>query len=192
MYLGHCLETTEGKLYLRDCSGFIEGCPDNAYRINENYDYPACQQINTQNHCYLADPSCSALTENIFHKSRVSTTRINVDHDVYSSTIIKFQTARLQKYDTADIGAIVGGLCATGIVLLPLFLILLWKRKQRCRKTKEPNPETDHLAGIMKNGPENYLQEQCTSTSHERITLLTNSTVEDEEVGGNSKPEKEI
>ncbi|XP_062610395.1 uncharacterized protein LOC134272159 isoform X2 [Saccostrea cucullata] len=180
---GNCLETTEGNLFSRDCSGFIEGCPDDAFRSNEHYNYPACQQINTQGHCYLADPSCSKLA---------TTTRINVDHEVYSSTIINIQTASLQEYETAEIGAIVGGLCARGIVLLLLFLVIFWKRKQRFRKTKEPNPGTDHLAGIMENGPENDLHEQCTSTSHERISLLTNSTVEDEEVGVNSKPEKEI
>ncbi|XP_062570466.1 uncharacterized protein LOC134232504 [Saccostrea cucullata] len=118
---GNCLETTEGKLFPHDCSGFIEGCPDDPYRSNENYNYPACQQINTQDHCYLADASCSVTT----------TTKLN-------------QTATIQEYETADIGAIVGGLCAGVIVLIVLLFlgVHFWRRKQRCiNKTTEPNPD---------------------------------------------------
>ncbi|XP_062610390.1 uncharacterized protein LOC134272157, partial [Saccostrea cucullata] len=129
---GYCLETTEGKLFPYACSGFLEGCPEDAFRNNENYKYPACQRINTVNRCYLADPSCSKTT-------------LNLDLGVYNTTAINNQTTTNQEYESPDIGVIVGGLCAGVIVLIVLLFlgVLLWKRKQRRKnKTLEPNPET--------------------------------------------------
>ncbi|XP_061195053.1 uncharacterized protein LOC133203249 [Saccostrea echinata] len=139
---GYCLETAEGKLFPSDCSRFLAGCPDDAFRSNENYNYPACQRINTQDHCYLADPSCSVTTQNIFYGSGVFTTEISLDLGVYNTTEINNQTTTIQEYETADVGAIVGGLSPGVIILIVLlFLGVLWRRKRRRKSnTKESDP----------------------------------------------------
>ncbi|XP_062598983.1 uncharacterized protein LOC134260444, partial [Saccostrea cucullata] len=182
---GYCLETTEGNLFSRACSRFIEGCPDDPYRSNKNYNYPACQQINTQDHCYLADPSCSATTENTFHTSGVSTTEINVDHDVYSTTTIYNQTTTIQEYETTYIGAIVGGVCAGGIVLIVLLFIgvHLMRRKQRCiYKRKEPNSETIYFVGKRESSSESVSCTRLASSVNEctsNTPLLPTYTTDD-------------
>ncbi|XP_062574186.1 uncharacterized protein LOC134236023, partial [Saccostrea cucullata] len=161
---GYCLETTERKLFQSNCTGFIEGCPDDPYRSNENYNYPACQQINTQYRCYLADPSCSITTHSL-------------DLGVFNTTTINNQTATIQEYDSANIGAIVGGVCAGVIVLLLLFLgVLLWRRKHTWKTKRECGPECD-------------INEKYTDSVHEfscSAPLLPTNTTGD---GGEGIPE---
>ncbi|XP_062605472.1 uncharacterized protein LOC134267269, partial [Saccostrea cucullata] len=55
---GNCLETDGEKLYYVDCLGFSSGCPVEDYQSNTIYQYPACQSINTEQQCYLAEVSC--------------------------------------------------------------------------------------------------------------------------------------
>ncbi|XP_062587461.1 uncharacterized protein LOC134249126 [Saccostrea cucullata] len=55
---GNCMVLYRETLNNYQCGHFKNGCP-NAYYFPKNmYKYPACLKINTQNNCYIADPSC--------------------------------------------------------------------------------------------------------------------------------------
>ncbi|XP_056015075.1 uncharacterized protein LOC125676208 [Ostrea edulis] len=56
---GNCLEVSDyGFLHPSSCQSFTEGCPSENYTTTELFKYPACHQIDSENGCYLADPSC--------------------------------------------------------------------------------------------------------------------------------------
>lgn len=55
---GICLETKEGNLMQHYCHNFSDGCPETEFFDYDFYKYPACQNINTEFHCYVADPLC--------------------------------------------------------------------------------------------------------------------------------------
>lgn len=59
---GNCLEASLGRITEHSCSNFPYGCPDSDYFKDELYKYPACQHINTNNHCYVMDPLCQSKT----------------------------------------------------------------------------------------------------------------------------------
>ncbi|XP_062610629.1 uncharacterized protein LOC134272409 [Saccostrea cucullata] len=42
-----------------NCSGFIDGCPNETYRSDELYKYQECLQLNKLEGCYTADEECS-------------------------------------------------------------------------------------------------------------------------------------
>ncbi|XP_062590500.1 uncharacterized protein LOC134252078, partial [Saccostrea cucullata] len=79
---GNCLETTEGKLFQSNCSGFVMGCPEIGYHSSKIYKYPACQKIDTQLHCYIADSSCLDTT--------TSTESLNVGKIIGIVTAVSF------------------------------------------------------------------------------------------------------
>lgn len=58
---GNCLEVFEGKLIKYNCHNFSSGCPETHFYEYEFFRYPACQNINTELHCYIADPLCPAI-----------------------------------------------------------------------------------------------------------------------------------
>ncbi|XP_062576640.1 uncharacterized protein LOC134238536 [Saccostrea cucullata] len=62
---GNCLETDGENLYWNNCLGFVSGCPEKEYRSNEIYQYSACQSINAQHNCYLAESSCPNIRLNL-------------------------------------------------------------------------------------------------------------------------------
>ncbi|XP_062567738.1 uncharacterized protein LOC134229980 [Saccostrea cucullata] len=74
---GLCVDSlSNGFLGVQNCSHFDYGCPNRSYINNEIYKYPACLEINTDEHCYVADPSCP----NIFRVQENTTdyfTKIN-------------------------------------------------------------------------------------------------------------------
>lgn len=55
---GICLEANEGNVMQHNCHNFSDGCPDTEFYDYDFYKYPACQNINTELHCYVADPLC--------------------------------------------------------------------------------------------------------------------------------------
>lgn len=63
---GNCLEATVGKVIERTCENFVSGCPNATFFDYGFYKYPACQNINTKDNCYVMDPSCpSVLSDDI-------------------------------------------------------------------------------------------------------------------------------
>lgn len=54
----HCVAAAEKSLVEISCLTFSSGCPHEHHWTFEFYKYPACQNINTQHHCYVMDPSC--------------------------------------------------------------------------------------------------------------------------------------
>lgn len=54
----HCVAASEKSLLGVSCISFSSGCPQDYHWSWEFYKYPACQNINTQHHCYVQDPSC--------------------------------------------------------------------------------------------------------------------------------------
>lgn len=61
---GNCLENSNGKISRYNCSSFTSGCPNTAFYKHNIYEYPACLQINTENRCYVMDPSCPSQVPN--------------------------------------------------------------------------------------------------------------------------------
>lgn len=54
----HCIET-DGQLLMEfNCLNFSSGCPKKFHLSYQFYKHPACQNINTEHHCYVMDPSC--------------------------------------------------------------------------------------------------------------------------------------
>ncbi|XP_062589888.1 uncharacterized protein LOC134251488, partial [Saccostrea cucullata] len=104
---GNCLETSEGKLFQRDCSSFVMGCPDYPYRSNKIFNYSACQKINTRLNCYISDSSC------------VGTTTIN------TST---------ESFNVGEIIGIVTAVIFTLIILTVITIIISRKRLANRRK----------------------------------------------------------
>lgn len=58
---GNCLEVFEGKVIKNSCYNFSSGCPSDHFYDYEFFKYPACQNINTEFHCYVADPFCPSI-----------------------------------------------------------------------------------------------------------------------------------
>ncbi|XP_062617339.1 uncharacterized protein LOC134279024, partial [Saccostrea cucullata] len=117
---GNCLETDGENLHWNNCLGFLSGCPENEYRSNEIYKYSACQIINAQHNCYLAESSCPNITWNI----------------ATSNTTQNLQPTTSSPETSSHVAEIVGGL-VTFLAILTVILILavfLWKRK-RSQKT---------------------------------------------------------
>lgn len=57
---GACLEASFGGIRRYNCSGFMYGCPDVPFHRYDVHKYPACQDINTKQRCYVLDRSCSS------------------------------------------------------------------------------------------------------------------------------------
>lgn len=58
---GNCLEATVGKVIEHACENFVSGCPNATFFDYGFYTYPACQNINTKDNCYVMDPSCPSV-----------------------------------------------------------------------------------------------------------------------------------
>lgn len=56
---GYCLEGSSERIIRQSCSTFAYGCPDDPFLFSEVHKYPACQHINTNLKCYVADPTCT-------------------------------------------------------------------------------------------------------------------------------------
>lgn len=61
---GRCLAAAGKKLITNSCGNFSLGCPQKHYRSSEFFKYSKCQDINTQHHCYVMDPSCPTEVHN--------------------------------------------------------------------------------------------------------------------------------
>ncbi|XP_062598206.1 uncharacterized protein LOC134259620 [Saccostrea cucullata] len=125
---GYCLETDGQELVQFDCSRFSSGCPRGYYRSNKIYQYPACQGINTEQNCYLAETSCP-------NNSWSTGT---------SKTTFDFQTTTPDpQYDPSYAAEIAGGLSAgvfLFVVILTTAVVLLRRRKNRKIEKQKRKP----------------------------------------------------
>ncbi|XP_062610253.1 uncharacterized protein LOC134272034 [Saccostrea cucullata] len=138
---GNCLETDGEQLYYVDCLGFSSGCPGNDYPSNTIYQYPACQSINTEQQCYLAEVSCPNSTGNGV-KTRETTETSSLDlttiRSSYNSTINIFEsTVSQEKHDST--GIIVGSLVAVVFITILVLAAVLWKWKRNKDKRRTPS-----------------------------------------------------
>ncbi|XP_056015748.1 uncharacterized protein LOC125673557 isoform X1 [Ostrea edulis] len=130
---GNCLEVSERELFKRNCTGFVDGCPETHIRIGTIYKYPACLRINTDYKCYLADPSCP-------NKTREFTTE-----DTWGSPTTSFGTTFSNTTETYDsttlptnavpVGAIVGVLLAFHVIIGIVIGFVVWKRRKKWKRT---------------------------------------------------------
>ncbi|XP_062577671.1 uncharacterized protein LOC134239510 [Saccostrea cucullata] len=123
---GNCLETDGENLYWNNCLGFFSGCPEKEYRSNEIYQYSACQSINAQHNCYLAESSCPNITLN--------TTSSNTTLDVQPT---------IPPPETSHVAEIVGGLVAFLFILAVILIlaVVLWRRKK-----SQKNDAQEHIS----------------------------------------------
>ncbi|XP_062566252.1 uncharacterized protein LOC134228603 [Saccostrea cucullata] len=114
---GNCLETDGENLYRVDCLGFSSGCPDEDYQSNTIYQYPACQSINTEKQCFLAESSCLYISW--------STVTSNTSFDIQITT-------PAPQYDPSYAAEIAGGLTAGLFILavILIFAVVLWRKRQ--------------------------------------------------------------
>ncbi|XP_062594581.1 uncharacterized protein LOC134256001 [Saccostrea cucullata] len=113
---GNCLETDGENLYWNNCLGFLSGCPEKEYRSNEIYQYSACQSINTQYNCYLAESSCPNITWNI----------------ATSNTTQNLESTTSSPETSSNVAEILCGLAAFLLILAVIFTlaIVFWRRKK--------------------------------------------------------------
>ncbi|XP_062612848.1 uncharacterized protein LOC134274587, partial [Saccostrea cucullata] len=119
----NCLETDGETLYYVNCLGFSAGCPDKDYQSNTIYLYPACQSINTENKCFLAESSCPNISW--------STVTSNTSFDIQITT-------PGPQYESSYAAEIAGGLTAAVFILAVVLTIavVLWRRMKN-KKNKE-------------------------------------------------------
>ncbi|XP_062572567.1 uncharacterized protein LOC134234505 [Saccostrea cucullata] len=190
---GYCLETAEGKLISSNCSEFLSGCPDVDFHINEIYKYPACQRIDTEHRCYVADPSCLNDTWDISTKETMEAfspwlttdhsiynrTEVNIqttpymdDHSIYNRTEENIQTSSMD-VDTAHIWAIMGSFVVISVVLILILVMkrarVVWNREQRQKKRGEvkASDETELLLKKPETAVPGTIKEQETGVSIE-------------------------
>ncbi|XP_055999742.1 uncharacterized protein LOC125656545 [Ostrea edulis] len=139
---GYCLETEGGQFYYSKCQHFINGCPSKPYLANDIYKYPACLNINTENQCFLADPSCPNLTSPFTTKDLMDTAST---YSGFSNTTVNtLYNTTTSIEDAPDVGAVVGGVLAGICViagLLILVCLVLRRKKQRKHHTNKRNDE---------------------------------------------------
>ncbi|XP_062579436.1 uncharacterized protein LOC134241391 [Saccostrea cucullata] len=134
---GNCLRTTGGQLYRTSCLGFSSGCPDIEYRSNKIYLYPACQNINTRDRCYLAEPSCPNATENISTRGTTGYKPVlSTIQSIYNTTIINVSEGTLPHESHDSTGAIVGSVVAVVFIIILVLAGVLWKWNQKNKKQR--------------------------------------------------------
>ncbi|XP_052691889.1 uncharacterized protein LOC128169897, partial [Crassostrea angulata] len=116
---GHCLQVSLGGVTRHDCSRFSHGCPkDNFHKYNA-YKYKACQQINKQRRCYIADPSCQPGVPNKTESGSIATNQTEsgsiATNQTESGSIATNQT------ESGSI-AIYAGIGSAGLVLIVIVI----------------------------------------------------------------------
>ncbi|XP_062584597.1 uncharacterized protein LOC134246285 [Saccostrea cucullata] len=137
---GNCLETDGENLYYVDCLGFSSGCPEEDYPSNTIYQYPACQSINTEQKCYLAEFSCPNTTNGVTTGDTTETYKLGLSTILsgYNSTINILETT-LPHEDHNATGIIVGSLATVVFITILVLTAVLWKWKRK-QKDKEHVP----------------------------------------------------
>ncbi|XP_056017014.1 uncharacterized protein LOC130053659 [Ostrea edulis] len=128
---GHCLWAVgNGHLNSINCSQFTEGCPKDHYRGNELYRFPACSQINTEQRCFYADPSCPNETRTFTTEDgNISpTTLINA---LNTTTNISSTLTTPREQGFVDVGVIIGSVLSVVIVLGILLAVVIWRCRRR-------------------------------------------------------------
>ncbi|XP_055999743.1 uncharacterized protein LOC125677291 [Ostrea edulis] len=139
---GSCLETEGGQLYYSKCQHFINGCPSKPYLANEIYKHPACLKINTENQCFLADPSCPNMTSPFTTKDLMDTAST---YSGFSNTTVNtLYNTTTSIEDVPDVGVVVGGVLGGVCVIVALLIlvcVVLRRRKQQKHQTNKGNDE---------------------------------------------------
>ncbi|XP_062620578.1 uncharacterized protein LOC134282144, partial [Saccostrea cucullata] len=79
---GNCLVVTnDGAVDIVNCSSFTEGCPNRLFRSSDVYQFPACLEINTEERCFYADPTCPNTSFNDFSTSGYSNITTEISHE---------------------------------------------------------------------------------------------------------------
>ncbi|XP_061177497.1 uncharacterized protein LOC133186291 [Saccostrea echinata] len=106
---GHCLKTIrDGFLDQISCKNFTEGCPAEHYRSTDLYKYPACSHLNTEDRCFLADPSCNSYS---------NTSKAAIDDGSVNVGVI--------------LGVVISILVLMGILVIAFFS---WRRWQKLKR----------------------------------------------------------
>lgn len=136
---GNCLEATIGKLIEINCQNFTYGCPRENFYDNEIYKYPACQNINRKQQCYVMDPSCP---------NQVSDDKTNNnDAIIYTCGVL-------------------GGLLVLSVAVL-LFILLKRFRRKGCSGYKKPGQDEQDSSDQREKGNQrkNNCSNACCGTS---------------------------
>ncbi|XP_056002500.1 uncharacterized protein LOC130049233 [Ostrea edulis] len=143
---GYCVDTTGGQLYSRKCEQFLYGCPSQHFQTNKIYRHPACLNINTENRCYIADPSCPNTTSTFTTEDMMETS--STYSNFSNTTVNTLYTTTTSLEDVPDVGAVVGGVLAAVFVitvLLILVRVVLRRRKQRKNQLRDGRDEETPL-----------------------------------------------
>ncbi|XP_056017011.1 uncharacterized protein LOC130053657 [Ostrea edulis] len=140
---GNCLgEIKNGRLDTINCSQFTDGCPNDYYTGNELYRFPACFQLNTEQRCFFADPSCPNKTRTFTTEDgTIPTTLMNV---LNTTTNVTNTLTTPVEQGSADVGVIIGSVLAVVFVLCILLAVVVWRWRCRIRyqsvSREDPKP----------------------------------------------------
>ncbi|XP_062616074.1 uncharacterized protein LOC134277783 [Saccostrea cucullata] len=115
-----------------DKTGLIELCYNGIMGIIERD--PACQNINTRDRCYFAEPSCPNTTENI------NTTEyqlgLSTIQSIYNTTAINLSEGTFPQESSDSTGVIIGSVVAVVFIIILVLAVVLWKRNQKNKKQR--------------------------------------------------------
>lgn len=138
---GICLEVSEGKLNRYNCSNFPRGCPDAPFHYENVYKYPACQDINTHDQCYVSDPSCP--TRNVTKQLSNHATSTDMYTPTYiteeiNNSIVPIYVSTTQT--PTDMNIVWGIYFVSAMIIVLAVLILGIKRYRQQRKVTKKDP----------------------------------------------------
>ncbi|XP_061182286.1 uncharacterized protein LOC133190612 [Saccostrea echinata] len=117
---GNCMQLVSSIHILNNyrCDQFDTGCPDIPYFSDKTYNYLECVEIDPENHCYLAEPSCKTTTSKYSSRYTISSS--------YEETSSKSSTAK--KEDEEEKVSIIAPIILTILLLIAIFVgIFCWK-----------------------------------------------------------------
>lgn len=150
---GNCLEVSNGQLNRYNCSGFSKGCPNASFHYENAYIYSACQNINTQDHCYVSDPSCPTQTFNEqINSSSTSTviyTPTGFTEEITSSSLSGFVPLPQTLFEDTSNADIVFAVCALIYVAILLMFVVWYRKRRKLRKKRQINNRFKELGSRL-------------------------------------------
>ncbi|XP_056017010.1 uncharacterized protein LOC130053656 [Ostrea edulis] len=140
---GNCLgEIKNGHLDTINCSQFTDGCPNDYYTGNELYRFPACFQLNTEQRCFFADPSCPNKTRT-FTTEDGTTPTATLTSVLNTTTNITSTLTTPVEQGSADVGVIIASVLSVVFVLGILLAVVIWRCRRRIYSSlpgEDPKP----------------------------------------------------
>lgn len=162
---GNCLEVSNGQLNRYNCSGFSKGCPNASFHYENAYIYSACQNINTQDHCYVSDPSCPTQTFNEqINSSSTSTviyTPTGFTEEIKSSSLSGFVPLPQTLFEDTSNADIVFAVCALIYVAILLMFVVWYRKRRKLRKKDRLITEHIKMDAFDKEGSEKSSLMRC-------------------------------